>query len=1146
MGLRCEDRQIEFKIPDMYALYFVAVFVSLAWSLPGHWESEDCPQPCTCLMERNEKKVYCDIQNKERLQAIPNKFPADSQFISLKGNYIKTIPAGVFSNLRDLRTLDLGSNELESLPPNIFRGLTSLEYLNLSYNRLGHLPSGLLHGLKSLENLFLDGNVLENLPRDFFQGLTSLRRLYLHGNKFNTLSYKLFGLQGTERNNSPTIISNLTSLVELLLNHNGIGQVQYDSFKRMSDLERLKLNNNNITTLPRGVFRDLKSLRLLSLYNNPFQCTCTLKWLKDWINHNENVTVFYKHLIKCEGPGKLRGKALLDINESEFECEIEWSEWSNWDSCSKLCNNGTQTRRRRCKAGIGKCKGGDTEIRWCNTHNCEPEWSLWSEWAPCSVTCSVGYQIRNRSTQCTRSPCQRQLIYEVRACNRKACPSYTEWSSWSMCDALCGQGKQVRKRDCTSSQQGGSCSETTVETRTCKMRICAEWASWESWSACSKSCSKGEQTRKRDCVIVQGSAQHNCSGNYTEKRECNMKECPVNGGWSPWTAWTRCSKTCGVGYHSRNRTCSNPYPQHGGEQCKGSSFNVAQCMRGLCLDAFTPWSQWSQCSKQCGKGFKFRNRTCTEKDPKTGKAACLVNTDKQFENCEGKNCEGTWGEWSPWSNCLGECNQGQTFRWRYCEHGLDGYTCENKTADFQGRRCKPKTCHYKPLWSQWSAWSACSKSCAKGTKRRTRYCITKVLGKPCPGNYEDKTLCNIHSCPIHGGWSKWSEWSPCDEPCDGGIKQRSRTCTEPAPQYNGEQCIGNSREKDICNKHRCRATDIQGDKPENHSTEKVFTLAPETTCPNLEQPKNGRIMRRKQKDGHMISEYRCDDYYRNQGPSTFRFCGKDGTWSGYEANCVPDCGEIDRKRKGKEVKKSIRNLTDFWPWQAAIEVTRKGVHCGGTLVGDQWVLTAAHCVLHHKKMKYYEEIKVILGTHDLSNKSAKEVQVINVNKILHHKDFEWQNLSSDIALLKLEKKVHITKYVHPVCLPVNRRRQRLIQAGQTGVFVGWGGSPKKILLRQIPLPVVKLDECERSYKSNRYKVTRKMLCAGNNDKIDGICKNDSGGGFVFREKSKSKRKRWVLGGIASWRHPRCKQKVKYSVFTDVTKHIDWILDKMGY
>lgn len=63
---------------------------------------------------------------------------------------------------------------------------------------------------------------------------------------------------------------------------------------------------------------------------------------------------------------------------------------------------------------------------------------------------------------------------------------------------------------------------------------------------------------------------------------------------------------------------------------------------------------------------------------------------------------------------------------------------------------------------------------------------------------------------VDGGWSsygQWSTWSLCDATCDGGtqFRNRTRTCTNPAPAYGGKQCVGNTSNSDsqICNINTC-------------------------------------------------------------------------------------------------------------------------------------------------------------------------------------------------------------------------------------------------------------------------------------------------------------------------------------------------------
>ena len=51
----------------------------------------------------------------------------------------------------------------------------------------------------------------------------------------------------------------------------------------------------------------------------------------------------------------------------------------------------------------------------------------------------------------------------------------------------------------------------------------------------------------------------------------------VDGGWNDWSVWDTCSVTCGGGSQGRNRSCSNPSPQYGGNDCVGDVFDSQDC-----------------------------------------------------------------------------------------------------------------------------------------------------------------------------------------------------------------------------------------------------------------------------------------------------------------------------------------------------------------------------------------------------------------------------------------------------------------------------------------------------------------------------------------------------------------------------------------
>ena len=57
---------------------------------------------------------------------------------------------------------------------------------------------------------------------------------------------------------------------------------------------------------------------------------------------------------------------------------------------------------------------------------------------------------------------------------------------------------------------------------------------------------------------------------------------------------------------------------------------------------------------------------------------------------------------------------------------------------------------------------------------------------------------------VNGGWSDFGEWSECSVTCGGGIKERTRTCTNPPRAYGGLDCVGDNKEEEACNTQACK------------------------------------------------------------------------------------------------------------------------------------------------------------------------------------------------------------------------------------------------------------------------------------------------------------------------------------------------------
>ncbi|NXY44795.1 GRAK protein, partial [Ceuthmochares aereus] len=212
------------------------------------------------------------------------------------------------------------------------------------------------------------------------------------------------------------------------------------------------------------------------------------------------------------------------------------------------------------------------------------------------------------------------------------------------------------------------------------------------------------------------------------------------------------------------------------------------------------------------------------------------------------------------------------------------------------------------------------------------------------------------------------------------------------------------------------------------------------------------------------------------------------------------------------------------PFMAAIQRKNLTV-CGGALVEEQWVLTAAHCELNKS------EIRVVLGAHQVST-HEKEQQIFKVMHYFPHPQFGSSSKENDIMLLKLNGIAKLNKYVQLLPLPDSCED---IKPGTICKVAGWGvtssGKPSKYL-RETTLKTVSRKRCEKKYE-NSIKITSNMLCAEGRNiflKRDS-CKGDSGGPLICAGQ---------YSGIISF-GKGCGRRGMPGVYTRLTKkYIDWI------
>ncbi|MCJ8746681.1 hypothetical protein PDJAM_G00144510 [Pangasius djambal] len=149
---------------------------------------------------------------------------------------------------------------------------------------------------------------------------------------------------------------------------------------------------------------------------------------------------------------------------------------------------------------------------------------------------------------------------------------------------------------------------------------------------------------RADHNLIINEARLSDSGNYTclasnivaKRRSATATVVVfVNGGWSLWTEWSQCSVDCGRGVQKRSRTCTNPAPLNGGAFCEGMSVQKSTC-NALCpVDGgWDEWSEWTACNAQCERQ---RWRECTAPAPRNRGRTC-EGKGHDMENCTGDLC----------------------------------------------------------------------------------------------------------------------------------------------------------------------------------------------------------------------------------------------------------------------------------------------------------------------------------------------------------------------------------------------------------------------------------------------------------------------------------------------------------------------------
>ncbi|XP_040067950.1 chymotrypsin-like protease CTRL-1 [Ixodes scapularis] len=212
-----------------------------------------------------------------------------------------------------------------------------------------------------------------------------------------------------------------------------------------------------------------------------------------------------------------------------------------------------------------------------------------------------------------------------------------------------------------------------------------------------------------------------------------------------------------------------------------------------------------------------------------------------------------------------------------------------------------------------------------------------------------------------------------------------------------------------------------------------------------------------------------------------------------------------------------------WPWQAQVYAGRH--ICGGTLISDQHVLTAAHCVWNLSPSTF----TVYLGSHHRWQSGASEVHAPVKEMCVHP---AWHRSKApgeapDIAIIKLKRKVNMTRTIQPVCLP-NQGEQ--LTTGSKLYVTGWGevgGGRSAQELKQVMVSAISHQECRRF----RHRIIPQAFCGGH--QYGSTCGGDSGSPVVHFANGQ-----WSLHGIVSAGPRVCGTRLGPHIFTRVSAYVD--------
>ncbi|XP_063748177.1 granzyme-like protein 1 [Eleginops maclovinus] len=227
---------------------------------------------------------------------------------------------------------------------------------------------------------------------------------------------------------------------------------------------------------------------------------------------------------------------------------------------------------------------------------------------------------------------------------------------------------------------------------------------------------------------------------------------------------------------------------------------------------------------------------------------------------------------------------------------------------------------------------------------------------------------------------------------------------------------------------------------------------------------------------------------------------------------------------GSEIIKGEKVPVNQMLYMASVQNDKHDHFCGGFLINEDFVVTAAHC-------DKLNPTNVVLGTHDL--KKIDETMRYNVKRC-KHPSYNTVGEGSDIMLLKLSRKAQLNRRLKPISLPNSEIE---IKNNQMCTVAGWGETSggETDVLQMVNVNILDRDVCNKQWNK---KLPAGVICAGGYQTEKGFCQGDSGGPLVCNGKP---------AGVVSFNSKLgCRYPNLPNVYTDLSKYRRWIDDTMKH